>query len=102
VTGRGGTGILVAVPSGWTDRLMTRDVVRAGYDEIGEHYHSWSHEGEVRLGFVQRVLDRLPAGSTVVDLGSAGMTVEDAQVVGEDEGEGRTVEFLWVTAVQRG
>jgi cyclopropane fatty-acyl-phospholipid synthase-like methyltransferase len=205
---------------------MTRDVVRAGYDEIGEKYHSWSHAGEVRLGFVRRVLDRLPAGRTVVDLGcgpgdpatrllsehhhvigidlsagqlriarrlapravlvqadlaevalqpssvdavvsfyalghlpseahapliervggwlrpgglfltsapltpgddldadwlgvpmsfggigaeatlaavdAAGMTVEDAPVVGEDEGGGRTVEFLWVTAVKRG
>ena len=48
---------------------MRRDVVRAGYDEIGEKYHSWSHASEVRLGFVQRVLDRLPAASTVVDLG---------------------------------
>jgi cyclopropane fatty-acyl-phospholipid synthase-like methyltransferase len=205
---------------------MTRDVVRAGYDEIGERYHSWSSGSEVRLGFVQRVLDRLPAGSTVVDLGcgpgdpatrllserhhttgvdlsagqlsiarrlapraslvqadldelalqplsvdavvsfyafghlpseahgplidriggwlrpgglfltsapltpgddvdadwlgvrmsfggigadatvaaveAAGMAVEDARVVGEDEGEGRLVEFLWVTAMKRG
>jgi cyclopropane fatty-acyl-phospholipid synthase-like methyltransferase len=203
-----------------------RDLVRAGYDEIGERYHSWSHASEIRLGFVQRVLERLPAGSTVVDLGcgpgdpatrllserhhvigvdlsagqlgiarrlapraalvqadlaelallpssvdavvsfyalghlpseahapliervggwlrlgglfltsapmsvgddvddawlgvpmsfggigseatlaaveAAGMTIKDAQVVGEDEGEGRLVEFLWVTAVKRG
>jgi cyclopropane fatty-acyl-phospholipid synthase-like methyltransferase len=43
--------------------------VRAGYDEIGERYHSWSHRSEVRLGFVHQVLDRLDPGSTVVDLG---------------------------------
>ncbi len=203
-----------------------RDVVRAGYDAIGERYHAWSHASAVRIGFVDRVLERLPSGSTVVDLGcgpgdpatrllseqhhvvgvdlsegqlrvarrlapraalvqadladlslrqssvdavvsfyalghlaselhvplitriggwlrpagllltsapltpgdavdddwlgvrmpfggigaeatlaaveAAGMTVELAEVVGEDEGEGRTVEFLWVTAVKRG
>lgn len=206
--------------------VRQRDVVRAGYDAIGERYHSWSHASAVRLGFVERVLERLPSGSTVVDLGcgpgdpatrllserhhvvgvdlsegqlriarrlapraalvqadladlslrpssvdavvsfyalghlaselhvplitriggwlrpagllltsapltpgddvdddwlgvrmpfggigaeatlaaveAAGMTVELAEVVGEDEGEGRTVEFLWVTAVKRG
>ncbi len=124
---------------------MTRDVVRAGYDEIGEKYHSWSHASEVRLGFVQRVLDRLPPGqlsiarrlapraalvqadlvelvlqpssvdavvsfyalgigrdATLAAVEAAGMTIEDAQVVGEDEGEDRIVAFLWVTAVKRG
>lgn len=45
------------------------DVVRRGYDVVGEAYHAWSHANPVRLGFVQRVLDRLPAGSRVVDLG---------------------------------
>jgi cyclopropane fatty-acyl-phospholipid synthase-like methyltransferase len=46
-----------------------QDVVRAGYDEIGERYHAWSHHSDVRLGFVRDVLDRLAPGSTVVDLG---------------------------------
>ena len=32
---------------------------------------------------------------------AAGMTVEDAQVVGEDEGEDRIVAILWVTATKR-
>jgi hypothetical protein len=40
--------------------------------------------------------------ATLAAVEAAGMTVEDAQVVGEDEGEGRLVEFLWVTAVKRG
>jgi cyclopropane fatty-acyl-phospholipid synthase-like methyltransferase len=44
-------------------------MTRAGYDAIGERYHSWSHASEVRLGVVQRVLQLLPAGRTVVDLG---------------------------------
>lgn len=46
-----------------------RDVVRAGYDAIGERYHEWSHASPTRLGFVRDMLDRLPDGSTVVDLG---------------------------------
>lgn len=48
---------------------MGRRIVRAGYDRIGEGYHAWSHESPVRLGLVQEVLDRLPPGSTVLDLG---------------------------------
>jgi cyclopropane fatty-acyl-phospholipid synthase-like methyltransferase len=56
----------------WGKRAVTeqpQDLVRAGYDEIGERYHSWSSGSEIRLGFVRQVLDRLAAGSTVVDLG---------------------------------
>jgi SAM-dependent methyltransferase len=44
-------------------------VVRAGYDRLGERYHDWSHAGSVRLRYVDAVLDRLAPGSTVVDLG---------------------------------
>jgi SAM-dependent methyltransferase len=44
-------------------------VVRAGYDLLGERYHDWSHAGSVRLRYVDAVLDRLAPGSTVVDLG---------------------------------
>ena len=36
--------------------------------------------------------------ATLAAVEAAGMTVEEAQVVGEDEGEGRLVAFLWVTA----
>ena len=42
------------------------------------------------------------AEATLAAVEAAGMTVEDAQVVGEDEGEDRIVAFLWVTAVKRG
>jgi len=74
---------------------MTRDVVRAGYDEIGERYHSWSSGNEVRLGFVQPVLDRLPAGSTVADLGcgpgdpATRLLSEQHDVVGVDLSAGQ-------------
>jgi cyclopropane fatty-acyl-phospholipid synthase-like methyltransferase len=44
-------------------------VVRAGYDRLGERYHDWSHAGSVRLRYVGAVLERLAPGSTVVDLG---------------------------------
>ena len=44
-------------------------VVRRGYDTVGEAYTAWSQASPVRLGYVQRVLDRLPSGSRVVDLG---------------------------------
>jgi cyclopropane fatty-acyl-phospholipid synthase-like methyltransferase len=69
--------------------------VQAGYDEIGERYHAWSHASEVRLGFVQRVLDRLPGGSTVVDLGcgpgdpATRMISERHHVIGVDLSTGQ-------------
>lgn len=44
-------------------------IVRGGYDAIGEAYRGWSSRSPTRLRFVHRVLDRLPDGSTVVDLG---------------------------------
>jgi SAM-dependent methyltransferase len=44
-------------------------VVRAGYDLLGERYHDWSHAGSVRLRYVDAILGRLERGSTVVDLG---------------------------------
>lgn len=46
-----------------------QDVVRAGYDAIGERYHAWSHASPTRLRMVRLVLDRLAPGSVVVDLG---------------------------------
>jgi cyclopropane fatty-acyl-phospholipid synthase-like methyltransferase len=45
------------------------EVVRSGYDRIGDRYRSWSHESPVRLHWVQRLLDELSPGSLVVDLG---------------------------------
>lgn len=44
-------------------------MVSRGYDSIGAAYHDWSHASQVRLRFVDEVLDRLPAGSRIVDLG---------------------------------
>jgi cyclopropane fatty-acyl-phospholipid synthase-like methyltransferase len=43
--------------------------VRRGYDQIGPAYREWSQHSAVRLAQVQRLLDRLPAGSTVLELG---------------------------------
>ena len=53
------------------DGTMTRpqDVVRAGYDAIGDRYHEWSHAGPVRLRMVELVLGELEPASVVVDLG---------------------------------
>jgi SAM-dependent methyltransferase len=47
----------------------SRKVVADGYDRIGSRYRDWSGGGTVRLRFVQALLSRLPAGSTMVDLG---------------------------------
>ncbi len=45
-------------------------MVRRGYDAIGPRYHEWSHADDLRLEYVGRLLDRLPDGSTVLELGS--------------------------------
>jgi SAM-dependent methyltransferase len=45
------------------------EVVRRGYDAIGEAYHEWSHDDPDRIAYVGRLRDRLPAGSLVLDLG---------------------------------
>lgn len=45
------------------------DVVRRGYDQVGDAYSAWSSGNPVRVDHVQRVVHRLPAGSRVVDLG---------------------------------
>ncbi len=66
------------------------DVVAAGYDVIGPRYRDWSVANSVRLGFVDAVLDRLPEGSTVIDLGcgpgdpATRMLSEKHRVVGVD------------------
>jgi len=69
---------------------IPHDVVRTGYDSIGERYHEWSHRSEIRLSFVRAVLDRLEAGSTVLDLGcgpgdpATRMLAEHHHVLGVD------------------
>jgi cyclopropane fatty-acyl-phospholipid synthase-like methyltransferase len=45
------------------------EVVRSGYDAIGDRYHAWSHADPTRLHYVAVLDERLPAGSTVLDLG---------------------------------
>lgn len=44
-------------------------LVRAGYDAIGDRYHAWSHADPSRIEYVERLRDRLPAGSRVLELG---------------------------------
>lgn len=45
------------------------DVVRSGYDDIGERYRDWSAGSEVRRRWLDFVLAELPPGALVVDLG---------------------------------
>lgn len=45
------------------------DLVRLGYDALGKRYRSWTVASVTRLGFLRQLLDRLPTGSRVVDLG---------------------------------
>ena len=44
-------------------------VVRDGYDRIGAGYHARSADKPLRIEFTERLRDRLPAGSTVLELG---------------------------------
>jgi cyclopropane fatty-acyl-phospholipid synthase-like methyltransferase len=44
-------------------------IVRAGYDAIGAGYHARSADKPLRIAYVERLRDRLPAGSTVLELG---------------------------------
>lgn len=52
-----------------TPAVSTGNVVRQGYDAIGDRYHMWSHRSPTRLRFVREVLDRLSPRSRVIDLG---------------------------------
>jgi len=45
------------------------EIVRAGYDGIGERYRDWSAASVVRLRWVDRLLEELSPRSIVVDLG---------------------------------
>ena len=72
------------------DETGYRRIVQSGYDVIGERYHAWSHASETRLRFAGAVIDRLPSGSTVVDLGcgpgdpATRLLAERHQVLGVD------------------
>jgi cyclopropane fatty-acyl-phospholipid synthase-like methyltransferase len=45
------------------------DVVRHGYDRIGERYREWSSGSAVRLEWLRFLLEELRPGAVVVDLG---------------------------------
>lgn len=45
------------------------EIVRAGYDRIGEKYRDWSAAGVVRIRWVDWLLAQLPPHSIIVDLG---------------------------------
>ncbi len=60
----------------WHDLEMTAlepgdafRIVRAGYDRLGERYRSWSVDVSVRFRQLKVVLERVPAGGVVVELG---------------------------------
>ena len=48
---------------------MAQWTVTRGYDAIGSRYREWSSASPVRLAHVDKLLRRLPDGSTIVDLG---------------------------------
>lgn len=77
---------------------MTGDpaaVVRAGYDAIGAAYHAWSHDDPTRIAYASALRDRLPAGSTVLELGcgpgdpATRMLAERHRVIGVDLSAGQ-------------
>lgn len=45
------------------------EIVRRGYDAIGERYHQWSSGSPVRVAYVERLSAGLPEGSVVLELG---------------------------------
>lgn len=71
------------------------EVVRAGYDRLGERYHAWSRAGTVRVRQVETLLARLRPGSTVVDLGcgpgdpATRMLADRHRVLGVDASAGQ-------------
>jgi SAM-dependent methyltransferase len=72
------------------------DVVTAGYDRIGDTYRDWSCDNPVRLHWVKWLVDSLPSGKLVVDLGcgpgepASRMLAERHRVIGVD---GSTVQL---------
>src|ERR1035437_825760 len=57
------------------DQIDPRRVVANGYDRIAERYARWVTDDvidEVRAHYVTMVLDRLPRGAAVLDLGCGG------------------------------
>ncbi len=62
-----------------------RRIVADGYDAIAERYLAWSGErpSPTRLTWLARALERIPAGSDVLDLGcGAGVPMTRALAVG--------------------
>jgi SAM-dependent methyltransferase len=55
------------------DHASARHIVATGYDQIAETYPDWASRvrGRAREHYTQVVLDRLPDGATVLDLGCA-------------------------------
>jgi SAM-dependent methyltransferase len=74
-----------------------RRIVADGYDAIAERYFAWSdaRPSATRLGWLARALDRIPAGSDVLDLGcGAGVPMTKALA------EGRHVTGVDISARQ--
>src|SRR5215212_9745647 len=55
------------------DQASARRIVAAGYDQIAETYPEWASRvrGRARKHYTQVLLDRLPDGAAVLDLGCA-------------------------------
>lgn len=71
------------------------ETVRRAYDAIGERYHRWSHADPTRIAYVTALAARLPAGSTVLELGcgpgdpATRLLSERHRVVGVDVSAGQ-------------
>ncbi len=66
------------------DRMDPRDVVRRGYERLGNKYWEWSRDNDPkhRELYLAHALQHLEPGSVVVELGS-GSGVPTAQIVAE-------------------
>jgi SAM-dependent methyltransferase len=75
--------------------MTYRDVVVAGYDELGPRYREWFLGSPNRIAYVQRVRQRLAPGSIVVDLGcgpgdpATRLLAADHHVLGVDVSPGQ-------------
>lgn len=89
-----GTGVEIAADEKWAVSVMedTKKLVALGYDRIAERYEAWASgvRVEERQRYVRLLLESLPAGSRVLDLGcGSGSLVTKAlaqrfQVIGID------------------
>jgi SAM-dependent methyltransferase len=75
--------------------MTYRDVVVAGYDELGPRYRDWFSGSPHRIAYVQRARQRLAPGSIVVDLGcgpgdpATRLLAADHHVLGVDVSSGQ-------------